>query len=91
MDVAIPWPLIAVVGTPLLGGLWALTLHTRRVLGDLRVELADYRTHVAERYVTLVAVKALERELSRRLERIEDKLDVQAKAVGVALAGGIED
>ena len=87
-DVAVPWQVIAFVGTPALGALFGLVLHTRRQIADQRVALADYRTHVAERYVPVVVQDAFEKEVMRRLERIEDKLDAQAEAFAAALAGG---
>ncbi len=87
-DVAVPWQVIALVGTPALGALFGLVLHTRRQAADQRVALADYRTHVAERYVPVAVQDAFEKEVMRRLERIEDKLDAQAEAFAAALAGG---
>ncbi|MFQ5783624.1 MAG: hypothetical protein ACE5H8_02220 [Alphaproteobacteria bacterium] len=85
IDVAIPWQVVALIGAPALGTLFGLVLHTRKAQSDLRVELADYKTHVAERYVTYAAQDAFEKEVVRRLERIEDKLDEQAQAFAAGL------
>ena len=50
-------------------------------------ELADYKTHVAERYVPFSTQAAFEKEVMHRLERIEDKLDAQIKAFASGLGG----
>ena len=60
-ELALPWPVLAaLVASALVGGLFGLVLHTRKALSDLRVELADYRTQVAERYVPFAAQAAFE-------------------------------
>ncbi len=86
-ELAIPWQLFALVEAPAIGALFGLVLHARKGLGDLRVELAEYKTRVAERYVPFPAQAAFEREVVRRLERIEDKLDAQANTFASMLAG----
>ncbi len=76
-DLVVPWPAIAVIAASALGGVYGLVLHARRALADLRVELADYKTQVAERYVPYAAQAAFAKEVVRRLERIEDLLHRQ--------------
>ncbi len=76
-DLVVPWPAIAVIAASALGGVYGLVLHARRALADLRVELADYKTQVAERYVPFAAQATFAREVVRRLERIEDLLHRQ--------------
>ncbi len=87
-DLAVPWQVIALVGAPALGALFGLVLHTRRQIADQRVALADYRTHVAERYVSVAAQDAVEQEVMRRRVGREDKLDAQSEAFAAELAGG---
>ncbi len=79
-ELALPWPVLAALVASALGGLFGLVLHTRKALSDLRVELADYKTQVAERYVPFAAQAAFEDEVVRRLERIEDLLHQQLSA-----------
>lgn len=88
-ELLLPWQVIVLVAVPAFGAVFGIVLHTRKQLGDLRVELANYRTRVAERYVPAAALDAFESEVMRRLERIEDKLDAQAGAVAAVanLAG----
>ena len=90
-DFAIPWQLIALVVAPALGALFGLVMHARKGVSDLRVELADYKTRVAERYVPYPAQAAFEKEVMRRLDRIEDKLDAQARTFASVLASVADD
>ena len=83
---AIPWQIVALVEALALGALFGLVLHTRKLIADQRVALADYKTRVAERYVPYAVQDAFEKEVMRRLERIEDKLDAQAETFASALA-----
>ncbi len=89
-ELAIPWQIVALIEAPAIGALFGLVLHTRKGFSDLRVSFAEYKTNVAERYVPYRAQAAFEKEVMRRLERIEDKLDAQAGAYAAALAGSLE-
>ncbi len=73
----VPAPWLLALGVPAFGGLWLFVVHSRKAVADLRVELAEYKAHVAERYVPYAAQAAFEREVMRRLERIEDLLHRQ--------------
>ena len=85
-NTCIPWQIVALVEAPALGALFGLVLHTRKLIADQRVALADYKTRAAERYVPFAVQDAFEKEVMRRLERIEDKLDTQAEHFATALA-----
>ena len=74
------------VQAPAIGALFGLVVHTRKLIADQRVALADYKTRVAERYVPFSVQDAFEKEAMRRLERTEDKLDTQAEHFATALA-----
>ncbi len=52
---------------------------------------ADFKALAAEKYVPFAAQVAFEREVVRRLERIEDKLDTQAKAFTGVMAGVLDE
>ncbi len=52
---------------------------------------AHFKAFAAEKYVPFVAQVAFEREVVRRLERIEDKLDAQTKAFTGVIAGMLDE
>ena len=60
-DLTVPWQLVALVEAPALGALFGLVLHTRKLIADQRVALADYKTRVAERYVPFAVQDASRR------------------------------
>lgn len=75
IDVSGPWQIVSFVEAPAILTMFGFVMRNARRLGELRVELAEYRTRVAERYVPIEAQYSFEKEIVRRLERIEDKLD----------------
>lgn len=75
IDLSGPWQIISFVEAPAIVTMFGFVMRNARRLGELRVELADYRTHIAENYVPVEAQNAFEKEVVHRLERIEDKLD----------------
>ena len=52
---------------------------------------AHFKAFAAEKYVPFATQVAFEREVVRRLERIEDKLDAQAKAFTGVIAGVLDE
>jgi hypothetical protein len=47
----------------------------RKYVERLNQSFSDYRTDVAERYATIIALHAMEQRWTNMFERIEDKLD----------------
>ena len=90
-ELGFPLQIVLMVAAPVIGALFGLVLHTRKVQGDLRVEMAHFKAFAAEKYVPFAAQVAFEREVVRRLERIEDKLDAQTKAFTRVIAGVLEE
>ena len=90
-ELGLPWQIALMVVAPVIGALFGLVMHTRKIQGDLRVEMAHFKAFAAEKYVPFGAQVAFEREVVRRLERIEDKLDAQAKAFTGVIAGVLDE
>lgn len=80
IDLTVPWQFVAFVEAPAMATMFGFIMRNAKRLGDLRVELAEYNARTAERYLPIEAQNAFEREIVRRLERIEDKLDRVASA-----------
>ena len=74
-ELAVPWQLIALVEVPAIGALFGLVLRNARRHADLRVEIAEYKTHVAEHYVPFAALRQMEQDIKERLMSLEKKLD----------------
>ena len=67
--------IVEIVLIPIIGIIFWLLVNTRQKLADMRVELADYRTRVAETFVSKSTLNKVIEDIKDRLGVIDKKLD----------------